>query len=236
MNHSILQLFTEETGSSVEDTGVNAAAAAQPGDANAEFDALITGKYKEQYDAKVSDTVRKRLRSSHETVEKMNALTPALEKLSKHYGVEATDTAALCRAVEEDVRFTQQEDSKVHAARSYAMSRAVQWKQQAEQARELYPNLDMNLECQNPQFRSLLLQGLDVGSAYLLLHREDVLNAAAENARKTLATSIASTGLRPVEGAASDNPGRTRTDVAAMSRAERESIRRRAARGEKIRF
>lgn len=236
MNYHILQLFTGEVDTPAEDTGVTAANPAQPGDLGAEFDTLITGKYKEQYDAKVSDTVRKRLRSSHETVEKFNALTPALGLLARHYGVDQTDTAAICRAVEEDRQFSPAEDAGLHAARTHAMNMAVQWKQQAEQARELYPKLDMNTECQNPQFRRLLLQGLDVGSAYLLLHREDVLKDNAENARKMVVDNIVATGIRPTEGAASAYPGRTRSDVASMSRAERDSIRRRAARGEKIRF
>ena len=59
-------------------------------DPNAEFEELIKGKYKSQYDAKMQDTIQKRLKSSKETVDKFNALSPTLELLAKKYGVENT--------------------------------------------------------------------------------------------------------------------------------------------------
>ena len=74
---------------------------AQP-DRNAEFEKLIKGEYKDLYDAKVQDTIQKRLKGSKEVEEKYNALTPTLEMLAKKYGVEATDINALTRAIEED--------------------------------------------------------------------------------------------------------------------------------------
>ena len=48
---------------------VNTETAAQP-DRNAEFEKLIKGEYKEQYDARVQDTVQKRLKGSKDIVEK----------------------------------------------------------------------------------------------------------------------------------------------------------------------
>ena len=81
---------------------------AQP-DPNAEFEKLIKGQYKEQYDARVQDTIQKRLKGSKEIVDKYNALTPTLEILAKNYGVDAADIEALNKAVEEDDAFIEEE-------------------------------------------------------------------------------------------------------------------------------
>ena len=52
-------------------------------DPNAEFEKLIKGQYKQQYDQKVQDIIRKRLKGPMETVEKYTALQPVLEILAK---------------------------------------------------------------------------------------------------------------------------------------------------------
>lgn len=71
-------------------------------DPNAEFEKLIKGQYKEQYDARVQDTIQRRLKGTRETVEKYNALTPTLEMLAKKYGVDASDIDALNKAIQDD--------------------------------------------------------------------------------------------------------------------------------------
>ena len=263
MNHNFLQLFGEET---APDSSVVSPAAAAPEaqpDLNAEFESLIKGKYKEQYDTRVQDTVRKRLRSSHETVEKFKTLTPALDLLAEHYGLDPADADALRRAVEGDdafyrsqaqkqgldvkslkaMRALQQENQGLREAardqqkNQYLMRQAVLWKQQADAAKSTYPDLDMNVECQNPRFRQLLGSGLDVASAYLLIHKDSVLEAAAQSGRQMMATHLMATGNRPSEnGTTGQSAAVLRSDVASMSKADRENIRRRAARGERIRL
>lgn len=258
---TILQLFAGEVDAAAEGTGVTPAI---PGpeanqDPGMEFENLIRGKYKEQYDAKVQDTVRKRLRSSHETVEKYTALTPALNLLSEHYGIAPGDAAALARCVESDDTFYQRQSEEqgmdvqsLRAFRSlqqenaalrqsarqvHAAQQVHSWKKQADEAKNTYPELDMNVECRNPRFRQLLYSGLDVGSAYLVLHRDELMQSAAENARKMVVNNIVATGSRPSEnGTAGQSAAMHRADVASMSRSDREAIRRRAARGERIRF
>ena len=82
---------------------------AEKPDRKAEFEKLIKGEYKEEYDARVQDTVQKRLKSSKETVDKFTALTPALETLAKRYGVDVNDIEALCKAVDDDDAFLEEE-------------------------------------------------------------------------------------------------------------------------------
>jgi len=264
--YHFLQLFSEGAAAPAAEGTGDTTAPAQPEaapDPGAEFDALIRGKYKDQYAARVQDTIHKRLRSSRETVEKFNTLTPALKLLSEHYGTADGDMAALARAVEADnsfyqrqaeqrgldvkhmraIRALEQENaalknnqyqhlSQLHARRQYDI-----WSQQADEAKTTYPELDMNIECQNPRFRSLLRSGLDVETAYLVMHKDRLLQQAADSAQQMLANKLMASPNRPSEnGTSGQSAAVTRYDVASMSRSDRENIRKRAARGERIRF
>lgn len=259
----LLQLFAEgAAGGAGAEGGAVAPDAAPPEaapDLTGEFDQLIQGKYKEQYHAKVQDTIHRRLRSSRETVEKFNTLSPALKVLSDHYGLDGSDMEALCRAVEGDDTFYQKQAqqrgldvAQLRAFRALEQENAALrqqehrarwdqqmgiWQQQAEQARKVYPDLDMNAECAEPRFRQLLMQGLDVETAYLVIHRDAIMKDAADAGRQMLATHLAGTAPRPSEnGTAARSAAVSRFDVAAMSKADREAIRKRAAQGERIRL
>lgn len=239
----------------------------QPPDRKAEFEKLIKGEYKEEYDRRMQDAIRQRLRGSKETADKLAAITPALEILAQKYGVDPADMAALSKAIENDdsfysdealkkgmktedvktmrkmerdnVRLQQQvaeQQRKAQADQQYA-----QWAQQAQQAKQLYPGLDMQAEIKNPQFMQLLKAGVDVGSAYLVIHKDDILPAAMQHTAKVveqkLADKIIAGGTRPAEnGMSSQSAAVTKSDVSALTKADRDEIRRRVARGERIRF
>ena len=82
---------------------------AQP-DRNAEFEKLIKGEYKDLYDARVQDTIQKRLKSTKETVDKYNELAPTLDMLARKYGIsDASDIKALNKAIEEDDSYYEDE-------------------------------------------------------------------------------------------------------------------------------
>lgn len=263
MKHfDLLQLFAEGAAAPGAEGGAVTPDAAQPEaapDLTGEFEQLIQGKYKEQYHAKVQDTIHRRLRSSRETVEKFNTLSPALKVLSDHYGLDGTDMEKLARAVEGDDTFFRGEAQKrgmdvnqLRAFRALEQENAALrqqesrarwdhqmglWDQQAKQARDVYPDLDMNTECNNPQFRQLLMQGLDVETAYLVVHRQELMKSAADAGRQMLASHIMSGAARPSEnGTSGQSAAVSRYDVASMSKADREAIRKRAARGERIRL
>jgi hypothetical protein len=236
-------------------------------DLNAEFEKLIKGQYKEQYDARMQDTIRSRLKSSRETVEKYNALAPTLEMLGKKYGVDANDIEALTKAIQEDDSYYEEEaaergisvqqlkeirkmerenaelrrqmqerQTQENASKLYAA-----WMTQAEEAQKVYPSLDLRAEIQNPKFLELLKSNIDVRTAYEVLHKDDIIRGAMQFTAKTvegkIAKKIAAQGARPAEnGMSSQSPSLVKSDVSQLSRADRDEIRRRVARGEKIRF
>ena len=238
-----------------------------PPDLNAEFEKLIKGQYKEQYDARMQDTIQKTLKSSKETVDKYNSLAPTLEILAKKYGVDAADIDALNKAIQDDDSYFEEEalsrgmsvqdlkairkmerenadlkrqmqerQSKENADKIYA-----QWLQQEQETKKVYPSFNMQAEMQNPEFVKLLRSNVNVRTAYEVLHKDDIISGAMQFTAKTveqkIAKKIAAQGARPAEnGMSSGSPAVVKSDVSQLSRADRDEIRRRVARGEKIRF
>lgn len=236
-------------------------------DPNAEFEKLIKGQYKQQYDARVQDTIQRRLKSTKETVDKYTALTPMLEMLGKKYGVDPNDAAALSKAIQEDNSFYEEEaerlgmsveqlknvrrverenadlrqqlqkqQSRENADRQYAA-----WMDQAEEAKQIYPGIDLKAELQNPTFVSLLRSNIDVKTAYEVVHKDEIIPAAMQFAAKkvqsSMAKAIASGGARPAEnGASSGSAAVVKSDVSQLNRRDIAEISRRVANGERISF
>jgi hypothetical protein len=198
-------------------------------DRNAKFEALIKGEYKDLYDQRMQDTVQKRLKSSKETVDKYNALSPTLEILAKKYGVDASDVEALNKAIEEDDSYFEEEalekgitvqqlkeirkmekenaDLKRQMEEQNRKENAnklyAQWMEQADQVKAVYPSFDLRQEVQNPQFVNLLRSNVDVRTAYEVIHKDEIIPAAmqftAKAVEQKIANKIIANGARPSE-------------------------------------
>ena len=202
---------------------------AQPEDRNAKFEELIKGEFKDLYDARVQDTIQKRLKGTKETVEQYEALKPTLEILSKKYGVDASDIKALSKAIEEDdsyfeeeamekglsveqlkeIRKMERENSQLkaqmeEASRKDSANRLyAQWMDQAEKTQAIYPSFNLEAEMQNPRFLDLLRSQIDVRTAYEVLHKDEIIPAFAQHTAKVveqkLTNKIIANGARPTE-------------------------------------
>lgn len=233
-----------------------------------EFETLIKGDFKDLYDARVSNIVQQRLKSSKETVDKYNSLSPTLELLARKYGLkDASDVEALNKAIEEDdsyyeeealekgvtveqlksIRKMERENAELKKQmeeqnfREQAERDVAQWMEQAQEASKSFPDLDLGEELKNPQFINLLKSGIDVGTAYFAIHHDVLIPKAMEYTAKSveqkLTNKLASQGARPVEnGVTGASPVQVKSDVSQLSKADRQEIARRVARGEKIRF
>ena len=212
-----------------QDAQVTAVQSDTAPDRNAEFEKLIKGDYKDLYDAKVQDTVQKRLKSTKETVDKYNALTPTLELLSKKYGVDVNDIEALNNAIEDDdayfedealekgitvqqlkeIRKMEKENAELkrqmqeQEAQKNASKLYAEWMDQAEKAKQVYPSFDLSAEMQNPRFLDLLRSNVDVRTAYEVLHKDEIIPAAmqftAQKVEQKLTNKIIANGARPTE-------------------------------------
>ena len=198
-------------------------------DRNAKFEALIKGEYKDLYDARVQDTIQKRLKGSKETVDKYNALTPTIEVLAKKYGVDANDIEALNKAIEEDdtyfedealekgitveqlkeIRKMERENAELKRQmeeqnrKDNANKLYSQWMEQSETTKQVYPNFDLRAEMQNPKFVDLLRSNIDVRTAYEVIHKDDIISGAmqftAKKVEQKIANKIMANGARPSE-------------------------------------
>ena len=201
----------------------------QQPDRNAEFEKLIKGEYKDLYDARMQDTIQKRLKGTKETVDKYNSLTPTLELLARKYGVDANDVEALNKAIEEDDAYYEEEAlekgvtveqlkeikkmEKENAelkkqmqeknAKEQGAKLYAQWMEQAEKAKNIYPSFDLRAEMNNPKFLDLLRANIDVRTAYEVVHKDEILPAAMQFTAKTveqkLTNKIIANGARPTE-------------------------------------
>lgn len=221
----------------IQDDGVQNAAAqettVETPDRNAEFEKLIKGEYKDLYDAKMQDTIQKRLKGTKETVEKYEALSPTLELLAKKYGVDATDINALNKAIEEDDSYYEEEalekgitvqqlkdirkmekenaalkqQMQEQSAKENAAKLYASWMDQAEKTKSVYPTFDLKAEMNNPRFVDLLRNNVDVRTAYEVLHKDEIIPAAMQFTAKTveqkLTNKIIANGARPSENGTS---------------------------------
>lgn len=236
-------------------------------DLNADFEALIKGKYKEQYNSRVQDTVQKRLKGTKETVDRYNSLAPTLEMLSKKYGVDANDIEALNHAIEEDdsyyedeamekgitveqlksVRKLERENAQLKRQMDEVRMRenadriTAEWEKQGESLKAIYPQFDMRSEVANPKFAQLLQCGIDVKTAYEVVHKDELnmeaIQYATQHAKQQVTNDIIANGMRPTEnGLASQSATVVKSSVSQLTREQREDLARRARNGERITF
>ena len=114
------------------------------------------------------------------------------------------------------------------------------WEAQAENARKVYPKLSLQGELKNPKFEQLLKSGVDVKTAFEVIHKDELIPAAmqyaVEKTEQTMAGKIAAQASRPVENGNGGSPVQVKTDPSKMTKAERREVCRRVARGERIVF
>lgn len=198
-------------------------------DRTAKFEEMIRGEYKDLYDAKVQDTVRKRLKGTQETVQRYEALSPVLEMIARKYGVDSSDAEAILTAMEEDDSYFEEEalergmtveqvkefrkmerenaalkrEKADREARENADRTYAQWMEQANATKQIYPQFDLRAEMSNSQFVSLLRSNIDVRTAYEVVHNQEIIAGAmqftAQKVQDNLSRSIIAGGARPTE-------------------------------------
>lgn len=209
--------------------GQDAAAVTPEQDRSKAFEDLIKGEYKDQYDKRVQDTIKRRLRSTQAQVDAYNALSPTLEMLYSKYGVNAGDIEALNQAIADDDTYYEEEalnrgmtvqqlkeikkierenadlrrQMQEQETRENADKLYARWMQEAEQIQQVYPSFSMDAEMQNPQFVDLLRNHIDMRTAYEVIHKDDIIAGAMQFATKTaeqkITNKLMANQSRPVE-------------------------------------
>ena len=180
-------------------------------------------------------------------VSDIEALNKAIQEDDSYYEEEAMEKGITVQQLKEirrmerenaDLKRQMEEQSvKENASKLYAS-----WMNQAEQLKSVYPSFDLETEMRNPKFVDLLrVPSIDVRTAYEVLHKDEIIPAAmqftAQTVERKLANKIMANGARPSEnGMKSQSAAVVKSDVSQLSKADRQEIARRVARGEKIRF
>ena len=109
------------------------------------------------------------------------------------------------------------------------------WQSQGELVKAEYPDFDLQTEMQNRDFQGLLKAGIPMTMAYELIHSSEIKEAIRKKTEKTVIDNIRANGNRPVEnGIKNSNSFVLGKDVSALTKEDRNEIKRRVSLGEKI--
>lgn len=232
----------------------------------AEFEKLIKGDYKDLFTERTQQIIDKRFKETKTLEESNKKLQPMLQKLSTKYGVKDID--ALFKAVESDdsvyEAFASENGISIDKAREFktmqdenAQFRAVfeersrkeemdkiygKWVEQAEEAKQFYPDFDLGTEMDaSPSFVQLMQAGIDVKTAYEVSHKDEILTrvatVSARKAEKRVVDSIKAKGTRPSENGTGSQGGiSVSKDINKLTNDELDDYIKRARQGETIDF
>ncbi len=203
------------------------------------FEDLIKGEYKDLYDARVQQTLRRRLGAAKESEARYAAVAPTLALIEELLGISPSDADAIGEKVKGllDGEHASAQNAKLDEERCEKRYRA--WESEARELAARYEGFDVERELADEHFRAMLESGVPMRAAYFAMHADEIMPAtlthAVRTVREQVTRAVANGSLRPEETGLSPNAtAPTKGDVSRLSRAEREAIIRRVERGEKI--
>ena len=217
-----VQSQTEDTGGEIKDQ-----------DRRGDFEKLIRGEYKAEFDDRVQRIIDKRFRETRSLKEQAAKVKPLIDHLREKYN--ENDAEKLLEKVakdgaeaggnDENERLLMENRQLLKEKR--ARDTVERWRREMRDIQDRNPAFDMKSEMKNPRFFSLLRSGVSVRDAYDVIHKDEMLK-----------NDIRARGMRPEEnGVGGKNAGLIApTSVSSMTKKEREEIERRCARGEKVYF
>lgn len=234
----------------------------------AAFEQLIKGEYAKEFADRTQGIIDKRFKDTKGLEKQIENMKPLMDALSTKYGV--TDHAKLLEAIEADESFYQEAaDEQGLSVEQYKHMRELErkaaafdeaekqrqrvdserkayavWDQQSQALKGIYPQFDFAAECQNPQtgqqFIKLLGNGVDVRTAYEVMHKDELIGGAIQTAvtqtqQRTMQT-IAANGMRPSENGVGGSRATemAKIDPSKMTKKERNDLVMRARHGERI--
>lgn len=234
---------------------------------SAAFEEMIKGEFKDEFGSRVNKIIGKRFAEAKQAQEQLTEMQPILDILADKYGGNPEDVKSLLEAIQRDNSFYEEaataqgltvdqfkkmkelerENESLRRTREQVEAQKnadkiySQWMQESETVKQIYPTFDFRTETQNEEFNSLLKHGIDVKTAYEVIHKDEIIGGAmqyaVQQARQKTVNDIQARGTRAKEnGSSSQASAVVKTDVNSLTKADREEIERRVLRGEKIRF
>lgn len=174
------------------------------------------------------------------------ALEKAIQEDDSYYEAEAEQRGLSVKELK-DIKKIERENADLRRrvqeqkSRDQANQIYAQWNRDAAQLKTVYPSFDLKAEMANPQFGQLLQAGIDMRTAFEVLHKDEIIPAAMQYTAKTveqqIGRSLAANAKRPPEnGGSGQGAAIVKNDVSQLTKADRAEIIRRVQRGEKIVF
>ncbi len=211
-------------------------------DKSEEFLNMISGEYKAEYQSALESALSKRLKTNNKKLAQneqfKTRLQPVFEILAEKFSIEdPSDIEAIISAAEnermpENIRIEKEFQNQFNA-----------WLRQADEMKLKYPNFDFEYESTNEKtgdfFRSLLNSGVDVESAFTVIHKDEIMGGAMQYAYKTAKQEIADARTaranRPSEnGTSSHQASAIIDDITKLKPEQRKLIKAAVSRGEKV--
>lgn len=207
-----------------------------------EFLNMISGEYKAEYQNALENALSKRLKTNNKKLaqnEQFKArLQPVFEILAEKYSIEdSSDIDSIISAAEnerlpENVRLEREFQNQFNG-----------WLREAEEMKLKYPSFDFEYESTNErtgeEFRRLLNSGVDVESAFTVIHKNEIMGGAMQYAYKTAKQEMADArtmrSSRPSEnGTSSHQASAIIDDITKLKPEQRKLIKAAVSRGEKV--
>lgn len=167
--------------------------------------------------------------------------TSYYEEYALNHGVDIDTAKQLIKAE----RITAENDRRLAEEQEMAKFQAQydEWMQEAQQTQMYYPDFDFDYEVENEftgdNFKRLLNSGVDVKTAYEVVHKDEMMGGAMKyaytTARNEMADARTARTQRPVEnGISNQQASAVVDDMSHLSKAEMQKLKDAVARGEKI--
>lgn len=218
-----------------------------------EFEELIKGDFKAQFEKKVQGILDRRFKAQKSAMEENEAAKPIIDMLAQRYGtsnlqdlksaIEGDNTYWEAGAEKEGLEVDQYKELMMLRAENQRFRQAQEmteqqrymreviegWENQAKEVQTVYPDFDLQTELSNKDFQGLLKAGIPVKHAYELMHMEEIQTAIKEKTEKTVMDHIRANGQRPAENGVKNSNGFVLgKDVSAMTKEERAEIAKRS--------
>lgn len=233
------------------------------------FEELLRDQeYRAEYEKRVKAQLDRRFKAQQQSLDRLEQLEPTIALIAERYRVDPANTAMLAQAIQDDESLYEDEAMekgipvdqlkriKQLERQNQMLSRAAEqqqrqqeadriyneWMQQAAEAQRIYPQLDFDVETNNPDFVKMLKAGVDVKTAYEVAHKDELLGGAIQYAAQTVAKKVANDvrarGARPPENATGAMASSVvkKTNVSDLTAKEVIELAKRAKRGESISF
>ena len=205
------------------------AAPSDGADKNAEFEKLIKGDYKEQFEQRMKENLKRRFKESSSLKAKVSQSDEIINMLKVKYGITTDGIEDVANAIRNDNGYIKKEADEMcippetlqrmkelefenksmkmqmeQEKRDMKMNTTINsWINDANELKADYPDFDLETEAKNPGFAKLLRLGVDLKTAYFATHHKDIVNSlvqkASMDASVKLTDSIRARGMRPSE-------------------------------------